>query len=111
MEDNHKEDNQDNEQEESQEKLAAKHDLKDSLFSDLFSDKQYLLQLYQALHPEDTVATEDDLTEVTIKNVFLNGIYNDIGFQRGERFIILVECQVKWSMNIWKIGRRRSYGL
>ena len=46
-----------------------KRTIKDSVFTDLFQDKKYLLQLYKALHPEDTDVTEDDLTDITIKNV------------------------------------------
>ncbi len=37
---------------------TAKYTAKDSLFTDLFRDRKYLLQLYQALHPENTTATE-----------------------------------------------------
>lgn len=31
---------------------------KASVFTDLFSDPTYTLQLYQALHPDDTTTTE-----------------------------------------------------
>ncbi len=55
----------------------AKSALHDSVFSDLFQDKKYLLQLYQALHPEDTETTEDDLVDVTIQRVLTDGLYND----------------------------------
>lgn len=51
--------------------------IKDSVFTDLFQDKKYLLQLYKALHPEDTDITEDDLNDITIKNVLTDNIYND----------------------------------
>lgn len=51
--------------------------IKDSVFTDLFQDKKYLLQLYKALHPEDTDVTEDDLNDITIKNVLTDNIYND----------------------------------
>lgn len=35
-----------------------------------FSEKEkYLLELYRTLHPEDTEATEDTLTDVTIESV------------------------------------------
>ena len=36
-----------------------KRKIKDSVFTNLFQDKKYLLQLYKALHPEDTDVTED----------------------------------------------------
>ena len=34
------------------------------------------------------------------KNVFLNQQYNDVGFQVGEKLVILIESQVKWTKNI-----------
>ena len=41
----------------------------------LFQDKSYLLKLYKTLHPEDTAATEDSLTDVTIENVLTDNLY------------------------------------
>ncbi len=70
-------------QEETKEKTAvkketfAKYTVKDSVFTTIFQDKKYLIQLYRALHPEDTEATEDALMDITIRNVLTNGIYND----------------------------------
>ena len=52
-----------------EEEIIAKYTIKDSVFSDLFKIKKYLLQLYRTLHPEDITATENDLTDITIKNV------------------------------------------
>ncbi|MCM1100383.1 MAG: hypothetical protein NC398_03235 [Acetatifactor muris] len=46
----------------------AKRTAKNSIFLDLFKDKKYLLALYKTLHPEDTQATENSLTDVTIEN-------------------------------------------
>ena len=57
---------------------VAKHKIKDSVFTNLFKDRKYLFQLYKALHPEDTNATEEQLTYVTIENILINGIYNDL---------------------------------
>lgn len=79
---------------------VAKRTIKDSVFSDLFQDKKYLLKLYQALHPEDIQTTEDDLTDVTIQNVFTDDIYNDLGFRNGDRVVALIEAQSTWSVNI-----------
>lgn len=72
---------------------AAKWTVRDSVFSDLFQNKKYLLQLYQALHPEDTRTTEEDLTDITIQNVLTDGIYNDLGFRNRDRVMILLEAQ------------------
>ena len=79
---------------------VAKYTAKDSVFTSLFREPKYLLQLYQALHPEDLEATEDSIKNVTITNVLLDQYYNDVGFQIGEKLIILVEQQSSWSSNI-----------
>jgi hypothetical protein len=44
---------------------VAKYTAKDSVFTSLFREPKYLLQLYQALHPEDHEATEDSIKNVT----------------------------------------------
>ncbi len=79
---------------------VMKRTIKDSVFTNLFQDKKYLLQLYKALHPEDTDITEDKLTDITIKNVLTDNIYNDLGFVEEDRLVILVEVQSTWTMNI-----------
>ena len=79
---------------------AAKHTIKDSVFTNLFQEKKYLLQLYKTLHPEDTEVTEDELSDITIHNIMTDGIYNNFGFRRGNRLLILVECQSTWTENI-----------
>lgn len=78
----------------------AKYTVKDSVFTTLFQDKKYLIQLYRALHPEDTETTEESLKDITIRNVLTNGIYNDLGFRVGDKVLILVEQQSSWTMNI-----------
>ena len=80
---------------------VMKRTIKDSVFTNLFQDKKYLLQLYKALHPEDADITEDKLTDITIKNVLTDNIYNDLGFVvREDKVVILVESQSTWTMNI-----------
>lgn len=59
-----------------------------------------MLKLYQTLHPEDTEATEDSLTDITIENVLTDNLYNDLGFIVHNRLMILVEAQSTWTMNI-----------
>ncbi|MCI9106328.1 MAG: hypothetical protein HFG57_10315 [Lachnospiraceae bacterium] len=70
---------------------VAKYTAKNSVFTSLFREPKYLLQLYQALHPEDHEATEDSIKNVTITNVLLDQYYNDVGFQIGEKIVILAE--------------------
>ena len=80
---------------------VMKRTIKDSVFTNLFQDKKYLIQLYKALHPEDNDITEDKLTDITIKNVLTDNIYNDLGFiVREDKVVFLVESQATWTMNI-----------
>ena len=78
----------------------VKGNVKDSIFCNLFRIKKYLLQLYQALHPEDAGMTEEGLENVTINHVFTNGIYNDLCFTAGGRLILMLEAQSTWSVNV-----------
>lgn len=78
----------------------TKHTAKDSVFTDLFGIPEYLFQLYQAFHPEDHDTMMKDISNVTIKNVFLDQPYNDVGFQISNKLIILAECQASWTENI-----------
>ena len=77
-----------------------KRTIQDSVFTNLFKDKKYLIQLYQALHPEDTTTTEDDIVTVTIQNILTDNSYNDLGILVGDLLLILVEAQSTWSKNI-----------
>ena len=78
----------------------VKGNVKDSIFCNLFKNRKYLLQLYQALHPEDAEMTEDGLKNVTINHVFTNGLYNDLCFIAGGRLILMLEAQSTWSVNV-----------
>ena len=74
--------------------------IKDSVFCNLFGMPEYLMQLYQVLHPDDTETTEDDLTIVTLSRTVARNIYNDLGFLVRNRLLVLVEAQSTWSENI-----------
>lgn len=56
--------------------------------------------MYKTLHPEDAEVTENELSDITIHNIMTDGIYNDLGFRRGDRLLILVESQATWTENI-----------
>ena len=73
---------------------------KDSVFCELFSRPAYCLQLYQALHPEDTHVTEDDLTLVTLNSLMTQDRYNDLGFLVRDHLLVMVEAQSTFSVNI-----------
>lgn len=90
----------DTETAEEKEERVVKHTVKDSVFTSLFKEKRYLIQLYRALHPEDTKTTEDDLKDVTVSNVLVDDIYNDLGFTVGTTIMLLIEVQSTWTVNI-----------
>lgn len=80
--------------------VVAKRTVKDSVFTDLFAEPKYLLQLYKSIHPEDTEAMEEDLETITLENIFTDDIYNDLGFIKGNKLMVLVEAQSTWTSNI-----------
>jgi hypothetical protein len=47
-------------------KEIVKKTVKDSVFCNLFKDTKYVLELYQALHPEDTGVTKEDISKPVI---------------------------------------------
>ncbi len=87
-------------QEQSGDSAKALHNMKDTVFRKLFSDPEYLLQLYRSLHPEDRATTANDLKTVTLDNIFVGKIHNDLGFIAKDRLIVMVEAQSTWSVNI-----------
>jgi len=72
----------------------------DSVFCNLFQDPKYQLEAYKAIHPEDQDVTVEDIKDVTLEAIFLDGLYNDLGFTVGDVTILLFEEQAKWSRNI-----------
>jgi hypothetical protein len=49
---------------------------------------------------EDTEATEEELSDITIHNILTDDIYNDLGFLKGDRLLILAEAQSTWTVNV-----------
>ncbi len=94
-----------------------KRTVKDSVFTYLFQDPQYTLhplehrtslngpaegtrQLYRSLHGDDDGVEEKDIEVITLTNVLVDDIYNDLGFLVKGRLIVLVEAQSTFSRNI-----------
>lgn len=77
-----------------------KRGIKDSVFTLMFREPKYALQLYQALHPEDTDVTEADCKIVTLENVLTVGQYNDLGLLVRNLLLLLVEAQTTFTKNI-----------
>ena len=77
----------------------SKYTAKDTVFRDLFSDKEYVAQLYAALHNGENVSVED-IQVITLEEIVMASLYNDVGFMINGKVIILVECQSTWTENI-----------
>lgn len=69
-----------------------------SIFLNLFMRKEYLLQLYKELFPQDTGITEKDLRLVTLDNVLAIHPYNDLAVLAGNKLIVLAQAQANWSV-------------
>ena len=78
----------------------ANRKAKDTVFLDMFADKQYLLQMFQTLHPEMVDITEEDLEIITMRPVLLDLPYNDLAFMAKDKLMIFVEAQSTWTENI-----------
>lgn len=79
--------------------IKAKRKIKDSVFTDLFRIPKYQTELVNALDPQINAKSED-IELVTLKNVFINQIYNDFGALVKNKLIFCVESQSTWSLNI-----------
>ena len=73
---------------------------KNSVFLNLFLRREYQLQIYKELFPEDTSVTEDDLELITMDNILTIYPYNDLGLLVKDKLIVLAEAQSTWSVNI-----------
>ena len=83
-----------------QEQPKTKHTAKDSVFTRLFREPGNALKLYQAIHPEDTTATEADCELTTLETILMAGQYNDLGMLVRDRLILLMEAQSTYCPNI-----------
>ena len=77
-----------------------KYTAKDSVFSFIFRQPENMWKLYRALHPEDTETKEADCKLVTLEHVLTNGMINDLGFRVGNKLIVLMEAQTRFTINI-----------
>lgn len=81
-------------------RLLPNSKIKDTAFALCVKKRDYLVDFYRTIHPEDRSVTRDDVKLVNIENLFMEDIYNDCSFVvRGEK-LILIECQSLWTENI-----------
>ncbi|MCF0260470.1 MAG: hypothetical protein HUJ54_11485 [Erysipelotrichaceae bacterium] len=83
-----------------------KRNVKDTVFTRMFADRRYIKMMCDALIPEKKIQ-EDEIEILTLQNVLMNGIHNDLGFTARGELIILCEAQSSWSQNI--AGRMYFY--
>ncbi len=83
---------------------TVKHVVKNNVFISLFTDVENVYKLYKELHPEATNVKVSDIKIHSMESIFINDIYNDLGFLVNEgsrtRCIILIEAQSKWTDNM-----------
>ncbi len=77
-----------------------KHNVKDSIFHFIFSDAENRRKLYHAIHPEDTDVSAEECELVTLENVLLTDLVNDLGILVRDKLIFLMESQSKFTVNI-----------
>lgn len=80
--------------------IETKRAKKDSVFAYLFSQPEYMLQLYQVLHPEDVEIRGEDLKQITQGNAQTTERCSEFGFQVRDNLIILMEAQSELSHGI-----------
>ena len=78
----------------------GKRTAKATVFTDLFNKPEYRLQLAQELHPEMKGLTLSDITLLTLTNMLVDTLYNDLGLLVRDKLLILIEAQATWSVNI-----------
>ena len=78
----------------------TKRNTKDSVFTHLFSFPEYQLQLYRALHPEDSTVCESDIETITRECVIAQHAHNDLGILVKDTLMVFVEAQSTWSVNV-----------
>ena len=74
--------------------------VKDNVFLALFKDKENIARLYRDLNPKRGNITASNIKIYTLSSIFVNGMYNDLGFVVKEEgkddVLVLVEAQSKW---------------
>ncbi len=73
---------------------------KDTVFTSLFRDKERVLKLYKDLHPKETDISVSDIEIQTLESVVANCPYNDLGFLVKNKYVLLIEAQSSWRVNI-----------
>ena len=78
----------------------VKYKAKDSLFTFIFKDIKYQRKLYASLYDDEKDYLDEDFELITLENIFVNDVYNDLGLRVKDRLIILMEAQSTFNPNM-----------
>ena len=79
---------------------TVKYKAKDSLFTFIFKDIKYQRKLYASLYDDEKDYLDEDFHLITLENIFVNDVYNDLGLRVKDRLIILMEAQSTFNSNM-----------
>ncbi len=79
---------------------TVKYKVKDSLFTFIFKDIKYQRKLYASLYDDEKDYSDEDFELITLENIFVNDVYNDLGLRVKGRLIILMEAQSTFNPNM-----------
>ena len=79
---------------------TVKYKAKDSLFTFIFKDIKYQRKLYASLYDDEKDYLDEDFHLITLENIFVNDVYNDLGLRVKDRLIILMEAQSTFNPNM-----------
>ena len=66
----------------------------------MFDDKENQVALLKRLLPDERDITPEDIKNVTLKNIVLSAVYNDLGLLFRDKLVVLMEAQSTWTFNI-----------
>ena len=72
---------------------------KDSVFTLLFNDEKILAELYGGITGQE-IAPDAKIEIKTLKNIFTNGVFNDVAFVMGGKLVVLIEHQSTINKNM-----------
>ena len=89
----------DNKEDDFEAGFDANREYKDSVFTLLFNDEKILAELYGGITGQE-IAPDIKIEIKTLKNIFTNGVFNDVAFVMGDKLVVLIEHQSTINKNM-----------
>ena len=89
----------DNKEDDFEAGFDANREYKDSVFTLLFNDEKILAELYGGITGQE-IAPDAKIEIKTLKNIFTNGVYNDLAFVLDDKLVVLIEHQSTINKNM-----------